>query len=91
MQAAGGQTGVEVLGAVGHRLQQLQQMQPYHPHGIGAVGEGDVEPLPEVRPLAAVAVAEFAVAAEPVEQSHRGVAGIGDGVIAPGEDNRHLL
>ena len=64
VQAARRQSGIEVLIAVGHGLQQLQHVQPGDSQRVRAAVEGDVEPLPQVRPLADVSVAQVAIAAD---------------------------
>ena len=91
VQAAGRHTGVEVGRAVGHRHQQMQQVQAHHPQRVRVVVERDVETLPQVRPLADVSGPQVAVAAELAEQALRGVAGFGDAVVTAGEDGGHLL
>jgi hypothetical protein len=69
----------------------LQHVQSRHPQRVGAVVEGDVEALPQMRPLPGVAVAQVGVAAQPGQQACRGVARFGDRVVAAGEDRGDLL
>ena len=67
VEAAGRHPGVEILGAIGHGLQQVQHVQSDHPHGVGIVVEVDVEALPQMRPLAHMALAQIGVAVELVQ------------------------
>ena len=91
IEAPGRHPGVEILGAVRHRLQQVQQVQPNHPHGVRVGVEVDVEPLPQVCPGADVAVAQAGVAVKLFQQALSSVARFGDSVVAAGEDGGQLL
>jgi len=68
VQTPGRDPDIEILGVVGHRLQQVQQMHPQDAHFVGLAIGIDGQPLPKMGPAEHVAVTylfESPLAAEP--------------------------
>src|SRR5271166_2913683 len=69
VQPAGRCPAVEIRTVVGHRLQQMQQMQPQDAQFVGVALEFDGQPLPQLRPAASVSAEQLAEMAESAQRA----------------------